>query len=393
MPSIEEGLLFGGFAFLALIVGWVAGRAQQRSSYRAAERLLPLKEYYRGINYLLNERPDQAVDTFIKNFEVTQETIETHLALGGLFRRRGEAARAIKIHQHLLARSSLNRPQQENVQLELARDYFAAGLYDRAQGLLNELVELGGRHRRSALSLLILIHEQFKEWEHCQQLGLQLLKVGDESMLIRLPHYLCETAEVTFHKGNLEEARQLVKRALQFDKKCVRALLLQTQLHVSTQDYKEALKTIRRLLSVDISVFPEVESTIQQIFAGLDQKSEYPQFVLSFLEKFSSVDLVEAYARWKAEHDSQAARTEFTQNNIQQYPYWRLFLYLVDQLALQQPDLVWINELKQKLVSSGLIHSQYTCTQCGFHRQHRFWQCPSCRYWGQVHRVSEMPSR
>ena len=387
--DLEVGIYEAILIFLTFLVGWVGGRAYQRNSFRVSERGLPLKKYYKGINLLLNERPDQAVDVFLKNFEVTRDTVDTYLALGTLFRRRGEASRAIKIHQYLLAKSDLSRPQQEMIQLELARDYFHAGLFDRAQGLLNELVELGGRHRRAALTLLIQIHEQFKEWAECEKLGMMLLKAGDETMLTRIAHYMCEVTEQLIDEGDIAGAKHKIKLASQYDKRSLRVLLLQSKLHLLTGDARDALRSIRRALSLDTDFFPEVDAMLLQSLTELDQLSEYPVIVIKSLEQSPRVELVEAFGRWTNEHDGFESQVDFIQNYIGHYPYWRLFIFLLDQKIKAHPDSRWLVALRQKIQSLESNLNAFYCENCGFESQQRLWHCPSCRTWGKIRRVSE----
>lgn len=392
MISEHIDLTFGVFetclVFLAFFVGWVGGRAYQRSSYRVSQQNLPLKDYYKGVNLLLNERPDQAVDVFLKSFEVTRESIETYLALGGLFRRRGESARAIKIHQHLLAKTELNRPQQEMIQLELARDYFHAGLYDRAQGLLNELVELGGRYRRAALSLLILIHEQFKEWEECERLGTMLLKAGDESVQPKIGHYMCEIAEPMLASGALVEAKQRLKLAIQYDKRSVRILILQARVYFALEEYKEALRCLKKALTYDPSIFLDIDKLLQQVLVQLGS-DEYPNIVLAALEASPRVELVEAFGLWTLDKEGAQAQHDFIQSYIQHYPYWQLFLFLLEKMSQKEQSEQWLQTLRTKIESNLVRQTAFLCEQCGFESQQLLWRCPSCRSWGKIQRITE----
>ena len=387
--NLEIGIFEVVLIFLTFFVGWIGGRAYQRNTFRATDQSLPLKEYYKGINLLLNERPDQAVDVFLKNFEVTRETVETYLSLGTLFRRRGESARAIKIHQHLLAKSELNRPQQEMVQLELARDYFHAGLFDRAQGLLNELVELGGRHRKSALSLLIQIHEQFKEWPQCEKLGTMLLKAGDEKMLPRIAHYMCEATEKMIAENQLQEARAKIKLAGQYDKRSVRVLLLHAKIYELDGDPKDALRCLKRALSIDTDIFPDIDELLQRVLHQLELTDEYPIIALKALETSPRVELVEAFGRWTLENENQQSQLDFIQSYIGHYPYWKLFLFLVEQRLEEVPDDQWLLVLAHKIQSVVSKSTVFQCDQCGFESQQRLWHCPSCRSWGKMHRMTE----
>ena len=389
LSQFELAWLEVALVFVAFLVGWIGGRAHQRRSYRANEQNWTMREYYKGINLILKEQPDQAVDLFLKNFEVNSATLETYLALGGLFRRRGEPSRAIKIHQHLLASPGFNRHQQELIHLELARDYFYAGLYDRAQGLLNGLVEQGGRLRQAALSLLIQIHEQFKEWEQCKQLGLMLLKAGDETMLVRIAHYLCEEAELRFEANDLEGVAELVKEALQFDKRSLRVLILQARLQDHNGEYRSALRTIKRALSLDETIFPELAPLLKRVLHETGLEAELPSLIKAANPAGDDVELLEAYGLWLRESQGATAELEFLHERIFEQPYWRLFVRLIDDGLAQAPQLTWLGPLRAKVEQLLVQTSGYVCEHCGFHSKPRLWHCPSCRVWSMMQRVSE----
>src|SRR5690554_1263222 len=151
------------------------------------------KQYFIGLNYLLNEQPDEAIDTFIRALEVNPETVETHIAIGKLFCQRGDVERAIKVHQNLLARPSLSALQAARVQLELARDYLAVGLHQRAERLLDELVESSSTLRAEALTELVRVYERERDWEKAVEVGARL--VGERAgFAVSLAHYHCELA-------------------------------------------------------------------------------------------------------------------------------------------------------------------------------------------------------
>src|SRR5713101_7419737 len=183
---------------LAAGSGWLVARFDQKR--HAAARDLP-SAYFKGLNFLLNEQPDKAIEIFIQVLEVNSETVETHLALGNLFRRRGEVERAIRIHQNLIARPTLDREQRTYALLELAQDYFKAGLFDRAENLFLELAEIRA-HSEQALRLLLSIYQQEKEWDKAIQTGRRLARVAGKSMDGVIAQYYCEQAEQAVGKKN-----------------------------------------------------------------------------------------------------------------------------------------------------------------------------------------------
>ena len=186
---------------LAAASGWYAARRDLRRP--AAAPVSP--DYFRGINYLLNEQPDKAIEVFTRMLEVNTETVETHLALGGLFRRRGEVERAIRIHQNLIARSTLDAAQRSQALCELAQDYLKAGLLDRAENLFLELAEIPA-HLETALRALMAIYEQEKEWHKAIVSARRLALIVDSDLGPLLAQYHCEMGERALQAANLAHA-------------------------------------------------------------------------------------------------------------------------------------------------------------------------------------------
>ena len=206
---------------LAAASGWLAGwyGKRRRESVAAADDLR--SNYFKGINYLLNEQPDKAIEAFIKVLEVDSETVETHLALGNLYRRRGEVDRAIRIHQNLIARPNLESEQRSEALLELGHDYLSAGLLDRAENLLQELAD-GGDYRVQALRQLIDIYEQEKDWSKAIACGHLLEKVTGNHLSPVIAHYQCELAERLRESGEADAALEMVNKAQAIHDRCHR---------------------------------------------------------------------------------------------------------------------------------------------------------------------------
>ncbi len=196
---------------IAAVSGWYGGY-KHKSSAAQKPNFLP-RDYFIGLKYLIDEQPDKAVDIFIKMLEVNSDTVETHLALGGLFRRRGEVNRAIRIHQNLIARPQLVKGQRVQALSELAQDYMRAGVLDRAENLFLELLELD-KGNEANFRYLLHIYEQQKDWEQAITIARKL-----HNMQPAIAHYYCELGD---HK-----------KALLMDKNCVRATLLQGAMHIN----------------------------------------------------------------------------------------------------------------------------------------------------------------
>ena len=240
---------------VAAISGWVAGRRSKPDVQDARQNTIsPI--YLKGLNYLLNEQPDKAIDVFIKLLEVDSDTIETHLALGSLFRRRGEVDRAIRIHQNLIARPSLTKEQRSQSLFELGQDYLRAGLLDRAEALFSDLI-VSAPHTEVALNYLIDIYQQEKDWEKAIETARRIeVKTGNKQYM-RVAHYYCELAEQAIQKGDKIRAHKLVKKALNTNKNSVRASLLDGKLEIQNGNDKTAIKSLRRVEQQDISYLGE----------------------------------------------------------------------------------------------------------------------------------------
>src|SRR5579862_1647322 len=213
------------FFLSCLGIAWLLGyRARPREE--APRKMNIPKDYLIGLNFLLNEETDKAVDIFIKMLEVDSETVETHLAVAKLFRRRGEVDRAIRIHQNLIARPQLEKVYKEQSLFELGQDYLSAGMLDRAERIFLELVNEKS-HSAQALLILIDIYQQEKSWGHAIEVARQYESVTRQNMHPVIAHYNCELAETAFHKGQRNIAMEHLDKAYAADRRCVRASLLQ----------------------------------------------------------------------------------------------------------------------------------------------------------------------
>ncbi len=238
------------FLVLLLVPAWIAGRAYGLRLPRKESTSELARHYFHGINFLLNEQPDQAIDTFIRSVDVTPHTLETHLTLGNLMRQRGEVDRAIRVHQNLLSRPSLNQQQIGQAHLELGRDFLKAGLLDRAERLFLDLVEdTASDLRQESLRHLVQIYRDEQEWEKAIRAASMMQKNvfggANNSLAIEQAHFCCELAERCMAKGGYLDARRHLKVALQFNKNSARANILWGDLEMSAHNFQEALKRYR----------------------------------------------------------------------------------------------------------------------------------------------------
>jgi len=373
---------------LAAASGWLIARYD---TGRKAARSLDLPSaYFKGLNFLLNEQPDKAIEIFIQVLEVNSDTVETHLALGNLFRRRGEVERAIRIHQNLIARPTLDREQRTQALLELGQDYFKAGLFDRAENLFLELAEVRA-HSEQALRLLLSIYQQEKEWDKAIQTAQKLGRVSGKRMDDVIAQYHCEFAEQALAKKNIGAAREALRRALAVDSGCVRASILLGDLEAEEGRDRAAIQAWQRVEQQDAQYFGEVASRIAEAYRRLDDAQGLYRFFSEALQRHASVALVLTFADIIKERDGVKAAEKFVVEWLRRRPNVH-GLHRLLELNIEQADTGVRNDL---ILLKGIIeelrqqHQGYACQQCGFKGRTLHWLCPGCSHWNTVKPVLE----
>ena len=378
------------FEFLWLLLpvaaasGWFAAK---RSSSRSQEQKCSdlSSEYFEGLNYLLNEQPDKAIEVFIRMVEVDKDTVETHLALGSLFRRRGEVDRAIRIHQNLIARPTLTRDQKSQALLELGEDYMKAGLFDRAENLLLELIELKS-HTPTALQHLIDIYQQEKDWDKAIRMSRMYESSTGQSMHRVIAQYYCEMAQTAIEEQNESQAESLIKQAFSQDGDCVRASILLGQLEQRNGNYKDAVRAYQRILDQDVEYLPEVIDEIQECYRKLDDEPRMQKFLDDILARYNGITPMLVKAEYLLEQQGEKEALAFMANQLQKRPSVRGLQWLVEQNLERtegraRENLTILRDLIHLLLKDKPI---YECNLCGFTGKTLHWQCPSCKQWNTV---------
>ena len=387
-------LLVFGLLFAAIAIGWYLGR---RSVPRAVAGSDLPSQYYKGLNYLLDGRPDGAIDSFINALEVNSETLETHIALGNLLRKKGEVDRAIRIHQNLLARPSLPRAQVHQAHLELARDYISAGLLDRAERLLLDLVQESPEQRRSSLRHLLEIYQSEREWSRAIEIANALLPrktfLGGQSDLDRgqsvsvaLAHYYCELACEKRDAGDLPAARKLLQQALAQDKQCVRASILLGEVECETGQYKQAVKALRRVRQQDPEYVPETISILRRCYAELKDDKSLKAYLQDCLGSDPTAPLVLAIAEDMRQSEGNEVAGDFLSAQLADRPSLRglarlISLQLDSTESPARENLSLLQVLVERLIAE---RPAYRCGHCGFAGQQLHWFCPGCKHWGTM---------
>lgn len=374
---------------LAAASGWLIARYDAR---RQIARNFDLPSaYFKGLNFLLNEQPDKAIEIFIKVLEVNSETVETHLALGNLFRRRGEVERAIRIHQNLIARPTLDRDQRSYALLELGQDYFKAGLFDRAENLFLELAEVRA-HSEQALRQLLNIYQQEKEWEQAIQISRKLARISGKRMDDTIAQYYCELAAEALAKHNLSAARDHARKALATEAGCVRASILLGDVEAEEGRYREAIRAWQRVEDQDAHYFGEVAHRIADAYRRLDDEQGLYKFFSGALKRHAGVALTLTFADIIKQREGVKAAEDFVVDWLRANPNVH-GLHRLLELNLEQADGAAKEDLTLlKGIIEGLReqHQGYACQECGFKGRSVHWQCPGCARWNTVKPVVEV---
>lgn len=372
------------FLPLAAYSGWVLGRrGSERSSGARVNELS--SSYFRGLNYLLNEQQDKAIEVFLKLAEINRDTVETHLALGNLFRRRGEVDRAIRVHQHLIARPNLSQDEKTVALLELGEDYMRAGLLDRAETLFTDLVAMDAL-ASPALKHLIGIYQHEREWTKAIEHARQLEQATGESQASVIAQFYCELAEMSRARNDSVDARARVAEAFAVEPDCVRANMVEGHIEVASGNLDAAILAFERVATLDVDYVPEILSPLMDCYARAHRTERAAEFLLAITERYQGVSPVLALARLYATTRGEAAAVEFLNRILRQRPSVRALMALIDvnlhtANGEARDNYLILRDLTRQLVEGKAM---YRCNKCGFGAKAHHWQCPSCKNWGTV---------
>ncbi len=370
--------------------GWFAGKRTTQTD-PVEERTRFVQDYLVGLNYLLNEQPDKAVDTFIKMLEVDHETVETHLALGALFRRRGEVDRAIRIHQNLIARPQLPKKQHMEALLALAQDYLKAGVLDRAERLFLDVINTDSNYKTAALMYLLEIYQQQKRWDVAIDTANRLHTSG-HLMHRHVAHYFCEQALESSMVKDMEEAmRHYLKRALEIDPRCARANLLLGAYEFGQENFYAALEAYRQIRDQDPDYITEAITPLAHCFEQLGRGGELVSYLQQCLQEYPQIPVVLAIAGCLQRSSGSNVAADFLSKQLRLNPSVQGLSHLV-ALHLETAD----ENTKERLLTLQAAITQllkdkpnYRCEHCGFASKVLHWLCPGCKDWACVKPVQE----
>jgi lipopolysaccharide assembly protein B len=368
---------------LAFALGWLASRLDLRQ-WRMESRQTP-KAYFRGLNHLLNEQQDQAIDAFIEAVQGDPDTAELHFALGNLFRRRGDYDRAVRVHEHLLSRADMGRKDRDRAQHALAMDFLKAGLLDRAESALHKLE--GSAFEAEALLALLAISERSRDWPKAQVIAQRLEDANQGSFGPRLAHYLCEEADLAKADGRRAEALNLLEKAVAQAPQLARGWMALSALKGQQGDAAGAFDALKRLADEAPQGLPLAARPLAELAKACGRQPEALRLLREAQQHAPSLDITEALASLASE--SAAARQQYLQH-LEREPslviatQWLVGETLSDPVAQKQ--------VQTALQQASAPLRRYRCAACGFEARQHFWHCPGCQSWDSypARRVEEL---
>ena len=376
MPTESTFILASVFIILAA-TGWALGYFGERDEQP------PLNiDYLKGLNFLLNEQTDQAVDHFLKMVRVDDTTIETHFALGNLFRKRGEVYRAIKIHQNIIARPDITEEQRNQAFYSLAKDYLHAGLFDRAEVLFIRLNDKS-EFTSESLKNLISIYEQEKEWSKAIEIAKKLNKLYyDDSLDMQISHYHCESAEEAIDEKNYDKAIRRLNSVNSKNNKTLRIELIFAKLNAIQGYEKKAVDIYFNILKQNNYFVAEALPLVFNIFKNQNNLQEFDKKLNSVINQKPKISNLIAYTALASNIEYSKSIDNCIEDYIRSDEALSEFINVNDifQSELDIKDSS-IKKIKHGLMVLANNNPRYQCNECGFSSQKLLWQCPSCKAW------------
>lgn len=377
---------------ICIAIAWYLGY-RARPKIESKRKMSVPRDYLVGLNFLLNEETDKAVDVFIKMLEVDSETVETHLAVGNLFRKRGEVDRAIRIHQNLIARPQLEKMYREQSMYELGQDYLSAGMLDRAERIFQELSN-EKEYAAKALQTLIDIYQQEKEWQKAVQAAIKCEVITRKNMQPVIAHFYCELGEVALHKRQHDLASDYFDKAAQADKTCVRVSLLQAKLLMDQREYKKALGYLKKIKDQNPEFLSESIELLASCYEMLNDEDSLVYYLKRLLDEHPRVPVVLILAERIRKRKGDKVAANFVADYVRRYPSLRglaifINIYISNAEGRAREDLQILQNLMKNLLATK---PDYQCHSCGFSGKTLHWHCPGCKQWGTMMPVHGLPN-
>ena len=381
---------------LAFALGWLASRMDVRQM-RLENRQAP-KAYFKGLNFLLNEQQDQAIDAFIEAMQNDPDTAELHFALGNLFRRRGEYHRAVRIHEHLLQRADLSLADRQRAQHGLAQDYLKAGLLDRAEDALRRLEDTP--YAASAHLALLGIYERARDWSQAAAIVQTMQAQGQGDFSARLSHYLCEQAQAHVQQGQLAQAQEMLEQALVSAPQAPRPRLDAARVYYRLEKVDAAWSQLEQLAQYAPQALPLALPLLLEIAQASGREGQAVALLRQRYAQAPALDVLLALVQLQADPDGTGSARCTPESAAAGGQVWMLrhlehepSLIVAQQWLSQQPTgLQMPMPVAQALEHAARPLMRYRCAACGFEARQHFWHCPGCQSWDSypARRIEEL---
>lgn len=360
-------------------LGWLAARIDIRHLVRES-RALP-KSYFAGLNFLLNEQPDRAIDSFIEATSKDPQTVELQFALGNLFRRRGETDRAIQIHQALASRDDVRSEQRLAARLELGLDFLKAGLLDRAEEVFVGL--RGSALDTEALHHLLDIYQQEKEWRKAIEIAKALPETESHRAQKDIAQFLCELATHALAQSRLDDACALLEEALATHRKCVRALMLLGDAAAADERLEQAIDCWQRIEQQNPVYLALVAARLADAYRRLGRERQGITLLKSYLERHASLDLLDVVFKEELDAEGPSGALTLVREEVRRNPtLLGLDKLLEAQMQTLPPEARTDSDLMKNIIHAHTRRvARYRCDHCGFKARQFHWRCPACGGW------------
>ncbi len=360
-------------------MGWLAARIDIKELLSESSALP--RSYFQGLNFLLNEQQDEAIEAFIEVVKVDPQTIELHFALGSLFRRRGEVDRALRMHLNLVERSDLEEDKKQQALFELAQDYLKAGIFDRAESTFLSLY--GTRYEKEALDFLLEIYQKEKDWLKAIDISQKLAALTGQPHGKEVAFFYCELAAAELAGKHADAASVHLEQALTVYPRSVRATIMLGDIALEAGDVAPAIEIWRRIEQQDAQYLPLVAERLLQAYRQTNRENDGIALLQHYLATYPSLDMMNTLFNAILQRDGAEAAYKLVRDELRQHPSLLglnklLEATLLDVKTERRTDIELVHNLVHQR-TRGL--AMYRCKQCGFKAKHFYWHCPACHGW------------
>ncbi|WP_286235724.1 lipopolysaccharide assembly protein LapB [Thalassotalea sediminis] len=370
---------------VAMGYGWFMGRNSVKQSQHTAKQDLSIK-YSTGLNYLLSNQQDKAIEYLLETLALEDDTVEAHFAMANLFRKRGELDRALKVHEHLVRQKHLPTKAKQQAAYELGKDFLSAGLYDRAESMFHGLLKSKGFGLKS-LNYLLQIYQSTNDWQQGIALKKVIVKSKDKKLLHVLANFYCELATIALENDQFIDVIELLEEALKHDENSCRANWLLAQVYENHQQYNEACQCYKSIYGQDSEFFPDVIDNMEHCFAEQGELDNFYSFIKKVYDETGSSSALIKYLSFIEQKHSNKKAQEFLLTALKRRPTIKGFKHFI-KMQMQdkstESDTESLDMIKQLISAYLNVKQRYNCRTCGFNSSTHYWSCPSCHDWEQL---------